>query len=161
MGEMTKETPVKAIIRAAAVLVLIVAAAPLFAIDDQQKPARLVDDVIRMTRAGVDEETIVRFVEKSDGKIDVSADDLIAMTDAKVSRKVIKAVLDEADQRDGTPRTERRTVVVSPGYYPAYYGPRYYDPFYYYDPFWYGPRFSFSVGFGRYYGGHRFGHRRW
>ena len=154
----------KAIIRAAAVLVLIVAAVPLFAIDDQAKPARLIDDVIRMTHAGVDEDTILRFVEKSDGKVDVSADDLIAMTDAKVSRKVIKAVLDEADERDGTPRSERR-VVATPRYsyyYPAYYyGPRYYyDPYYYYDPFWYGPRFSFSVGFGRYYGGHRFGHRR-
>ena len=154
----------KAIIRAAAVLVLMLAAMPLFAIDDQQKSASLVDDVIRMTRSGVDEDSILSFVEKSDRKFDVSADDLIAMTDAKVSRKVIKAVLDEADERDGTVR-ERRQVLTTPRYYPTYYyGPRYYDPFYY-DPFWYGPRFSIGFGFGGYYRGggyygHHFGHRR-
>jgi len=154
---------VKAIIRAVAVLVLMLAAMPLFAIDGQQKAATVVDDVIRMTRAGVDEESILSFVEKSDGKFDVSADDLIAMTDAKVSRKVIKAVLDEADEHDGTVR-ERRQVVTTPRYYPTYYyGSRYYDPFYY-DPFWYGPRFSIGFGFGGYYRGggygHHFGHRR-
>lgn len=155
----------KAIIRAALVVVLALAAAPLFAIDgQQQRPASLVDDVIRMTKAGVDEQAVLAFVEKYDGKFDVTADDLIAMSDAKVSRQVIKAVLDEADERDGTVR-ERREVVVTPRYYPSYWGPRYYDPFYYYDPFWYGPRFSVGFSFGRYYGGHyyrggRFGHHR-
>src|SRR5436309_1059036 len=113
-----------------AVLILMAAmvAMPLFAADR----TNIIDDVIRMTRAGVAEESIVEFVHKSDARFDVNADDMIAMTDAKVSRFVMKALLDEADVRNGRPEAkdvyEQRTVIVRP-----YYA---YDPYpYYYDPF--------------------------
>ena len=151
---------------------LILIAVPLFAVETEKK-ATLVDDVIRMTAAGVDEEAIIEFVRKSDDRVDVTASDLIAMTDAKVSKDVIRAVIDEADERDGVRRRERTRVVYEPRYVPVHgYASRYYDPFYY-DPFWYGSRFS--VGFGYwgpyyrpfyggpfFYGGHRGfrGHRR-
>ena len=86
----------------------------------------------------------------------VSADDIIDMTDAKVPRTVIKAVLDEADVRgEGRPVERRSTVYVAPAPYYGYYGPAYYDPWFY-DPYWYGyPRFSVGIGlgFGRFHGG--------
>jgi len=144
-----------------AVLLLILVAVPLLADD---RPAResernaqpaLIADVIRMTNAGVSEDAILAFVRKSDERVDVTADDLIALTDAHVSKSVISAIIDVADDHDGgRPRTRER-VVVRPRYVssPYYWG--WNDPFYY-DPFWYGPRVSIGFGFGGYrYGGYR------
>src|ERR1051326_1090245 len=144
-----------------AVLLLILVAVPLLADD---RPAResernaqpaLIADVIRMTNAGVSEDAILAFVRKSDERVDVTADDLIALTDAHVSKSVITAIIDVADDHDGgRPRTRER-VVVRPrsASSPYYWG--WNDPFYY-DPFWYGPRVSIGFGFGGYrYGGYR------
>lgn len=137
------------ITRAVAVLVLALASTSLFA-----ATRNITDDVLKMYKAGVAEEAIIDFVHKTDGRLEVTADDIIAMSDAHVPRTIIKAVLDEADVRNGRNsrdvRGTRETVVVSPGYI----SPWVYDP-YYYDPFWY-PRFSVGFGFGRgYYGGGR------
>jgi hypothetical protein len=138
------------------VLLLILIAVPLLADDRDRTPRRtLVDDVIRMTTAGVNDDAIVEFVRKSDERIEVTADDLIALTDAKVSKDVIKMLIDIADDRDGgRPRErERERVVVERSYVTPYWG--WGDPFY--DPFWYGPRLSIGFGFGGYgyprYGG--------
>lgn len=132
-----------------ALLLISFVAAPLFAME-----RNVVDDVIRMTRAGVAEDAIVEFVHKSDVRTAVSADDMIAMTDAKVSRFVIKALLDEADRtgasRDDRRTVERETVVVSPSYVAPYYYPYYRSYYPYYDPFWYGPSLSLNFGFGGY-----------
>ena len=143
----------KPILRAIAVLLVAVVAVPLFAVT-----RNLTDDVIRMYKSGVPEESIIQFVQKTDGRFDVSADDLIAMADAKLPRTIIKAVLDESDVRNGREgvrdsRESSTTVVVER----PYYGYGYYDP-YYYDPFWYGSRVSFGLGlaFAPFYGG--FGH---
>ncbi len=118
----------------------------------------IIDDVIRMSQAGVSDDAIISYVRNTREPFDVSADDVIAMTDAHVSREVVKAVVDEAAARTDRRRYEdrgtvRETVYVAPPYY--------YDPFfypYYYDPFFYGPRvflgFSFGPRFGR--GLHRF-----
>ncbi|HET7434577.1 MAG TPA: hypothetical protein VFN10_07690 [Thermoanaerobaculia bacterium] len=150
----------------AAVLLSTFLAVPLFAAN-----RTIVDDVIKMTKAGVAEDTIIAFVQKSDQRFDLSADDIIDLADAQVPRTVIKVMLDEADVRndrdpnrkeDVAERPSRSTtVVVAPPYYPSY---SYWDPFY--DPYWYMPRFSLSLGFGgRYYrggsyrGGHYGGHR--
>jgi hypothetical protein len=111
----------------------------------------VVDDVIRMSKAGVGDDEIIAFVKKSDEPFDVSGDDVIAMTDARVSRAVVKAVIDESAarmrsdrRRDDGDRTRTRTVYVSP----------YWDPWYY-DPFYYSPRLSFGLSFGsRWYGGY-------
>jgi hypothetical protein len=163
-----------------AIAVAMFVAVPLFAVSR----SNIVDDVVRMQKAGVGEDEIIQFVHKSNSHFDVSADDMIALADAHVSRNVIKAVLDEADAR-GERRDDRRddrgysrgrdTVYVAPyvaGGYPYYapygYAPYgYYDPWYY-DPWFYGPRVSFGFGFGfgrfggrPFFGGRGFHHRRW
>lgn len=140
--------------RRLAFLFALLLATPLFA----ASKANIVDDVIRMQRAGVAEENIVEFIHKSDGRFDVTADDVIALTDAKVSRTVIHALLEERDTRNGGREREERvtTRVVAAPYWGLGYG--FYDPFWY-DPFWYGPRVSVGLRFGGYYGGHFGGHR--
>lgn len=139
------------IIHAVAALFLVLVAAPLFAV---QRNA--VDEVIRMTRAGVAEDTILDYLEKTDARIIVTGDDVIAMTDAHVSKAVIKAVVDAADSRRND-RSYRDRGYVAPRVVVT--SPYYYDPYYYYDPFWYRPSFSLSFGFGGYrYGGYRGGH---
>jgi hypothetical protein len=139
-----------------AFLLLAFVSLPLFAVQRS-----VVDDVIRMTKAGVAEETILDFVKKAEARYDVTADDMIAMSDAKVSRIVMKAVLDQADSTNGrsTPhdaladgrgdRVVRETVVV--GGVPYGYYSRYAPWPYWYDPFWYGPGLSIGFSFGPYY----------
>jgi hypothetical protein len=138
----------KTIIHAVAALFLLLAAAPLFAV---QRNA--VDEVIRMSRAGVPEETILAYIEKTDAKIVVTGDDIIAMTEANVPKAVVKAVVDAADARRNyrdRSYSGSRVVVASPYYY---------DPYYYYDPFWYRPSVSIGLGFfGGFRGGFRGGH---
>lgn len=124
----------------------------------------VVDDVIRMSKAGVSDENIIAFVKKSAEPFEISGDDVIAMTEAHVSEAVIKAVIDdsevrmgeerrqaERDRREETTRERRSTVYVTPGFYSPWY-----DPFYsgYYDPFWYRPRVFVGFTFGRFRGGH-------
>jgi len=142
-------------------LLLTFAAVPLFG---ARRGTNIVDDVVRMQKAGIAEDEIIAFVHKGESRLDVNADDMIALHDAGVSRAVIKAILDESDargeRRDGYRRDDGDTDY---GYAPRVYAyggyPYYYSP-YYYDPFWYGPRVSlgFNFGFGRYYG-YRGGHR--
>jgi hypothetical protein len=149
-------------------LLILAVAAPLSAAE--RKPD-IVDEVIRMWKSNVDEQTILAFVEKADARFRVSADDVIDMADAKVPRTVIKAVLDEADDRGDRSRVESyRDPRGTRSYYPSYYGPGYsgwygaslYDPWYY-DPFWYRPGISIGVGFGfgGHFGGRHFGGRHW
>ena len=123
-------------------------AAPLFAV---QRNA--VDEVIRMTRAGVAEDTILDYLEKTDARIVVTGDDVIAMTDAHVPKAVIKAVVDAADSR----RNDRNTATAATSRR-AWSSPRRTTTTrttYYYDPFWYRPSFSLSFGFGGFRGGFR------
>ena len=120
----------------------------------------VVDDVIKMSKAGVGDDEIIAFVRKSDEPFEVTGDDVIAMTDAKVSRPVVKAVIDESAARMRRDRSYRdddrgrtRTVYVSPY--------SYYDPWY--DPFYYSPRLYLGLSFGsRFYGGGYYGgFRHW
>jgi len=146
-------------------LLLTFAAVPLFA---ARRGTNIVDDVVRMQKAGVAEDEIIAFVHKGESRFDVNADDMIALHDAGVSRAVIKAILDESDARGERRDSYRRSDY---GYSDGYYGtsvyayggyPYYYSP-YYYDPFWYGPRVSlgFNFGFGRGgFRGGRFRHHR-
>ena len=139
------------ITHAVAALFLVLVAAPLFAV---QRNA--VDEVIRMTRAGVAEDTILDYLEKTDARVIVTGDDIIAMNDAHVSKAVIKAVVDAADSRRND-RNFRDRGYVAPRVVVS--APYYYDPYYYYDPFWYRPSFSLNLGFGGFgYRGYRGGH---
>jgi hypothetical protein len=134
----------KTILHAVAAMFVLMIAAPLFAVQ-----RNVVDEVIRMSRAGVAEETILDYVDRNDHRTVVTGDDVIAMTEARVPKSVIKAVVDSSDNR----RDDRDRGYVAPRVVLAapYYG--YYDPFY--SPFWYGPRVSLSFGFGSYYRGYR------
>lgn len=153
-------------------LAALLVAAPSFALDEANRTDRpdrarrtviIVDDVIRMSQAGVSDDAIISYIRNTREPFDVSADDLIAMTNARVSERVVKGLEDEAAaRRDNYDRREAResrsTVYVTP--YPYSYDPFYYP---YYDPFWYGPRFSFGVGFvfGPRFIHHGRFHRRW
>jgi len=133
-------------------VLLLMTALPLLAAE-----RRLVDDVIRMAKAGVSEDAIVVFVQNTRGPVDVSADDIIAMTDAGLPKPLIKAIVDEsARRRAGHAQGEYAPRVYAYAPYPYYYDP------YYYDPFWYGPRVSLGFGFfggGFRGGGFHHGHR--
>ena len=130
----------------------LLAAAPAFAVN---RTVLIVEDVIKMTKAGVRDEEIIAYVKKTDVPFDINGDDVIAMNDAHVSPAVLKFVIDESAARMRNERREpaRQRVYVSR---PAYGG--YYDPFWYgygygyYDPFWYGPRVSLGFGFGPRFG---------
>lgn len=167
-------------IRAAAVLLVALVAVPLFAlsgnpVDTSRNPVaavsrNLVDDVIRMYKSGVPEEAIIQFVQKADNRFDVSADDLIAMADAKVPRTIIKVVLDVSDVRNGrsdvhdsrgpAPSPSPATMALEePDVYDyPWYGGYPYWGYPYYDPYWYG---GFGLGFvvgGPFFGGFHGGH---
>lgn len=128
-------------IQAVAVALLCLVALPMFALEQ-----RFVDDVIRMTKAGVPEETILSFIDTRSEKFEVSADDIIHLTEAGVSPKVVQTLVDRAkvtaerrEAREDDDRDTGRTVVVAgyPGY--PYWGPVW-------DPWWWGPRLSVSIG---------------
>ncbi|HSY51835.1 MAG TPA: hypothetical protein VLC46_23735 [Thermoanaerobaculia bacterium] len=144
----------RTIIHTVAALFLLLIAAPLFAV---QRNA--VDEVIRMAKAGVSEDTMLEYIAKTDARIVVTGDDVIALTDANVPKEVVKALVDAShdrqsyrDRSDSSPRV----AVAAPGYYPYYY-----DPYYYYDPFWYRPSVVLGFGFGGgFRGGFRGGHFR-
>lgn len=166
----------KRLILPLSLLLTLLATAPLFAVDDSQRPT-LVQDVIRMTQGGVSDQAIVAFIQNRRGTYTVTADDMIAMSDAKVSKDVMAFVANSAatsepatqtnpatqpndqnwrnrrsTERDDVEETrEARTVVVPR----VYVSPWWWDPWYYYDPFWYGPRLSLNLGFGYYWGGYR------
>jgi hypothetical protein len=131
-----------------------------------------------MQKAGIAEDEILSFVRKGESRMDVTADDMIALHDAGVSRNVIKAVLDESDargeRRDRDGYRDGRDGSRDYGYSYSYSAPRvaygYYGVPYFYDPFFYDPWYGygygsrvsigFNFGFGGYYrGGYRGGYR--
>ena len=143
-------------------LLLLAVAAPAFAI----RTVIVVDEVIKMSKAGVADDDIIAYVRKAPNAFEINGDDVIAMNDAHVSSVVMKFVIDESaermkeDRRDDGKSRETTTAYVRPLVYPYYYDPYYYG---YYNPYWYGPSayFGFGVGFGGRFGGGGFrGHHR-
>ena len=153
----------KRLFSAVGVLLFITAAMPALALTEvgDRAPSRqtarrpiIIDDVIRMSQAGVADDAIIAYVRKYRDRFDVNADDVIALTDAHVSKDVVKFLVDEAgaqknDRRDRQPARYYGGVYVDPWFYPGYY----------YDPFFYGPRFSLGLRFGPRFGGHFRGRR--
>ena len=129
----------------------------------------LLNEVVRMSKAGMPDDTIVAYVKAREARLDVdlTADDLIELRRAGVGEHVIHylASVTSFDEGASAPRArtapeygEGETVAVDPGYGGAYAYP-YYDygwgwgwPYY----GWWGgdPFFSGSVFIGG-----RFGHR--
>ena len=131
---------------------------------------KLVDDVIRMSRAGVSEETIVAFVQTLRDRPAVTADEVIAMKSAGVSDMVIQAMIaeqparpehsgseppirnpgdDGAVVRDAPPDSQSAAagsggcVVFEPPI-PPFYEPPY--PSWIWDPNWYQPTLDAKGG---------------
>jgi len=181
----------KRIVNLVAVL-FFVATMPAFALqrgneagEQQQSRERrtVVDEVIRMSHAGLGDEEIIAFIQQSRGNYVISADEMIAMAENKVSRDVMKTVIHEAaDRRDvyAAPQSDRRYddgngdntthVVVEhsePYYYPSFsVGIGLYAPYYGYGYYGYGyPYYGYGYpyyGYGYYgysgYHGHGYGY---
>ena len=99
------------------VFLLLVVAAPAFAV----RTVLVVDEVIRMSKAGVADDEIITYVKKTPDQFEINGDDVIAMNDAHVSSAVMKFVIDESAARmkdarsnDGRTREATRTVYVRP-----------------------------------------------
>jgi len=152
-----------------AVALLLITAVPAFAVT---RTVMVVDDVIRMSKAGVGDEEIIAFVKKTRQPFEVNGDDVIAMQEAHVSSAVMKVVIDESaatmrdERRRDYDRSDDRTyddsrsetlVYVSPGFYSPWYDPFYYGWYPYYRPYWYGSGVFIGGGFG-FGGGFRGGH---
>lgn len=59
------------------------------------------DEVIRMLKAGFDEETVIKAIETNGASMDTSVEGLMALKDAGVSSKVISAALSAASGKTG------------------------------------------------------------
>jgi hypothetical protein len=148
---------VKRFISAVGVLFILGIAAPAFALSEVAKDSPradhtrrpvIIDDVIRMSQSGVDDGSIIAYIAKYRDRFEITADDVIALNDAHVSRDVVKALVDESRRDD---RRDRDRAPATRVYVEPYWG----YPYGYYDPFWYGwgPRFSVGFRFGHFHRG--------
>lgn len=147
---------------------LLLSVAPLFAIQTD-----LIDDVIRMSRSGVSDEVIIDFVKARQEHFVASADDIIALKNAGVSKQVIGAVIGKAGETRAvatpasptssqpveqtastSPQTKEQPATSDPGecltfdppialLFP-WFGPLY--PPELWDPYWYQPRLDIKSG---------------
>jgi hypothetical protein len=72
----------------ASLFLLAMAATSLFA-----APAKLVDDVIRMSKKGISDDVIIALIDAAEDRTGATADDVIAMSEAGVSKAVIQAMI--------------------------------------------------------------------
>jgi hypothetical protein len=128
----------------AAVLMLI-GVAPAFA-----AAPTVAEDAIRLSQAKVSDDAIIAFVQAKREKVEVTAGDIIAMSQAGVSKTVIKAVIDESAARREAQRNDS-TLRAYPYLYDSHGS-------------FYGPPVHGFIGLGGYYGGYghygRFGFGR-
>ena len=92
-----------------------------------------IDDVVQMTKAGVDPQIIASHVNNNGIARPLTAADITYLTQSGVSPGVIQAMQNPA--RAVQPVVVQQApppVVVEGGYYDPYYGPRYYRPYPYY-----------------------------
>jgi hypothetical protein len=139
----------------ASLFLLLMAATSLFA-----APAKLVDDVIRMSKKGISDDVIVAFIDAAPDRAPLSADDVILLSQSGVSRNVIQALLeppaaDEEPTADSSPQllaapgepptTDPNPAPDAPGcvtFEPpvALYEPDPPYPGWLWDPYWYMPQ---------------------
>lgn len=77
-------------------MILLATLAPV--IPAQEKPLRN-EDIIQMTKAGLDEDTIIKAIEANDSAFDTSAEGLLALKNAGVSESIIQAILKAATKK--------------------------------------------------------------
>src|ERR1035438_4815390 len=72
-----------------------------------------VDDVIRLSKAGLSDDVIIQQIKKKGQRFDLSADQLIQLKSASVSERVIQVMIDPA--RDPSPSpAEKKTGAPTP-----------------------------------------------
>ncbi len=101
-----------------------------------------VPDIIRMSQAGLSDETILTFVRANQIRIELTAEDLVALAEAGVSEDLINALMEYW----GAP-------LAVPAYVAAPYPVSFYSS-YYYDPWFYSPWFYHDFFFDFHFGGH-------
>ncbi|MCI0419233.1 MAG: hypothetical protein L0387_12230 [Acidobacteria bacterium] len=79
----------------------------------EKKPLRN-EDIIQMTKAEFDEETIVKAIEANDPAFDVSVDALIALKNEGVRQKVISAMLERASRQKAPATNQNQPPNESP-----------------------------------------------
>ncbi len=100
-----------------------------------------VDDVVEMTRAGVDDELIVSHVRANGAVRTPTTQDLISLQNQGVSSRVVKAM------QEPPPVARQRPVVVERSPRPVIIREYHHDPYCYPDPY--------SHHYDRHYRGHR------
>lgn len=79
---------------------------PIAVVEPRVLPVIELSDVIRLSEAGVDEEVVVRHLEKCRLEHVLTTDDLIQLTEAGVSAMLIKELMDLEDRGDRQPPPE-------------------------------------------------------
>ena len=107
-----------------------------------------IEDVIAMTRAGVNEQVIVTHVNNNGVVRPVNTSDITYLTQNGVSSRVIQAM--ENPARAAAPQTvvvqaAPPPVIVEDPYYDPYWGPRYYRPYPYYGGYYHRPGVAVGV----------------
>lgn len=102
-----------------------------------------VNDVLAMTRSGVDEELIVNHIRANGVAQPVGANELIALQQQGISKTVIGAMQTTPPQGMSRPAPPVAVPVAYPAPYPYYYPPPPYWGYHYY-----GPRPHGRVGWG-------------
>jgi hypothetical protein len=126
-------------------------ATPLWACDDGEEQAYLLDEILRLSHEGVPDRIIIKQMRTMDFVFCLTAADIIELRELGVSDDVLEAIIETAliaeEERQEVRREVVHTYRISPGYwspwyrYPCGWG-SYYDPFptwysYYYYPFLY------------------------
>jgi uncharacterized protein YcfJ len=107
-----------------------------------------IEDVIAMTRAGVNEQVIVTHVNNNGVARPVNTSDITYLTQNGVSSRVIQAM--ENPARAAGPQTvvvqgAPPPVIVEERYYDPYWGPHYYRPYPYYGGYYHRPGVAVGV----------------
>jgi hypothetical protein len=108
-----------------------------------------IEDVIAMTRAGVNEQVIVTHVNNNGVARPVSTSDITYLTQNGVSSRVIQAMENPA-RSAAPPQTvvvqgAPPPVIVEERYYDPYWGPHYYRPYPYYGGYYHRPGVAVGV----------------
>jgi hypothetical protein len=87
--------------------------APSIAFGQAKKPVTI-DDLIQLTKAGLDEQTLVRAIEANGAAVDTSAQGILALKSAGLGEAVIRAVLTAAAP-SAAPPSATPPAAVAPG----------------------------------------------
>lgn len=114
----------------------------------------VLDDIVRMHRAGVTESTILEWVAGNELEVNLSADDVVDLSKEGLTDSFIRELINLSPEPSGA--TAPPPVALY--YPPSYYGSAYYDPWYYPSRFYvnvgHGAGYGHGYGYGR-GGGHR------